>query len=189
MTAPPASEPFDLDFVKNYLKVDGSEDDALITRLIKGARSAAEVFLNMALLEQTIQEQIGGFPGYWRRNPLRAITLKRGPAISVDSISYYDTDGNQQSFNGYSLRQSQASLPVIAPLPDADWPETPQRIDAVTIEYRAGFADADSIHPDILDAILMMVADSYDNRTDSARRYPAASRLKLQAHRLDAFFV
>lgn len=191
ITAAPASEPLTLEFVKNYLKVDGTADDALITHLIKGARTSAEMILNMGLLEQTVEESFEGFPQYWHRNPLKAITLKRGPLIAISSISYYDTDNAQQTLaaSKYTARRSDATLPVVTPAPDEAWPETAGRPDAVTVTYQVGFADADSIPVDILDAILLMVADSYDNRTDSVKRLPTGSRLKLQAHQLNSFWT
>ena len=50
VTTAPVNEPWTLSDVKNYLKVDTSADDTLITTLISAARQAAESYLNMALI-------------------------------------------------------------------------------------------------------------------------------------------
>jgi len=185
----PAAEPFELAFVKNYLKVDFTEDDALITHLIKGARSTAEQFLNMGLLQQTIEEQLDGFPAQRRLNPQQAIVLKRGPIIDIQSIAYYDADNTEQTLaaNQYTVLEATNVLPALAPVTDSGWPDTYSRIDAVKITYRTGYASASAIPADILDAMLLMISDQYDNRTDGVRALPTGSQLKLLQHRLDAF--
>jgi uncharacterized phiE125 gp8 family phage protein len=189
IVAQPAEEPLELAFVKNYLKVDYDADDALITHLIKGARSSAEQFLNMGLIEQSVQEQIASFPLYRRMNPHQAIILKRGPIVSVTSIVYYDEDNAQQTLSAsrYTVQQATNILPAIAPVGDEGWPSTYDRIDAIQITYKVGYASASDIPVDILDAMLLMISDQYDNRTDGVRTLPTGSQLKLLPHRLDAF--
>jgi len=188
VTTPPAAEPFTLDFVKNYLKVDASYDDDLIEHLIRSARSRAEGLLNMGLLPQAIEEQFERFPPYHPNNPQRAVVLKKGPIIGINSISYTDADEAQQTMaaSGYDYRASTSSLPILSPLGEG-WPDTDSRANAVMVNYQVGFADADSIPPDILDAMLYMIADRYDNRTDNPRALPQASERLLRLHRLEAF--
>src|SRR6266550_1544456 len=53
---PPAIEPILLQDVKSYLRVDFSDDDAMITGLITRARSLAETVTHRAMATQTIQE-------------------------------------------------------------------------------------------------------------------------------------
>lgn len=55
ITVPPASEPVTLTDTKDYLNVDFSSKDTLITRLITDARRYAENMLHRSLITQTIQ--------------------------------------------------------------------------------------------------------------------------------------
>ena len=57
VTTQPATEIFTLQEVKNYLKVDDSTEDTLISTLLQSARQAAESYLNQALITQTITEK------------------------------------------------------------------------------------------------------------------------------------
>ena len=49
------SEPITLSEAKNYLRVDYSEDDALITALITSARVRLEQYAGVAMTERTLQ--------------------------------------------------------------------------------------------------------------------------------------
>jgi len=55
ITVPPASEPVTLTDAKDYMNVEFSSKDTLITRLITDARRYAENFLARSLVTQTIQ--------------------------------------------------------------------------------------------------------------------------------------
>lgn len=55
ITVPPTAEPITLADAKDYLNVDFSSKDALITRLISDARRYAENMLRRSLVTQTIQ--------------------------------------------------------------------------------------------------------------------------------------
>jgi len=189
LVTPPAVELFDLTFLKMYLRVDGSEEDSLIESIQKMRRSEAEELLNMGLLPQTYEEKIYSFPAYARLNPDRAIVLKKGPLISVSSITYFDKDNIEQTVSAdqYSVLDSDRGLPVIAPLAGNSWPETTSRIDSVKITYQVGFATPSDIPDGIKSAILLMIADLYDNRTDSARGIPTASVKTLMQYRLQSF--
>jgi hypothetical protein len=55
ITVPPSAEPVTLTDAKDYLNVDFSSKDTLITRLITDARRYAENMLHRSLITQTIQ--------------------------------------------------------------------------------------------------------------------------------------
>ena len=74
----PTEEPIDLEVVKNHLKVDGIEDNVLITSLIKSARLTAENETKRAFITQT-----------WRLyfDSVRAeIEIPKPPLQSIESI-------------------------------------------------------------------------------------------------------
>lgn len=52
---PPTSEPLTLSYVKSWLRIDFTDDDALITDLISDVRREAENILRRSLATQTIQ--------------------------------------------------------------------------------------------------------------------------------------
>jgi hypothetical protein len=54
ISAAPIAEPVTLDQAKQQCRVDGSDDDAVLERLIKAARSHVEKYCNARWAEQTI---------------------------------------------------------------------------------------------------------------------------------------
>ena len=92
VTTGPASEPISASEAKNYLKVDASTDDSLITALIQAARESCEKYLGMALITQTITERYYGF------HPC-GLRLSVSPLISVSSVSYLDSGGDSQALS------------------------------------------------------------------------------------------
>ncbi len=56
VTVAPSVEPLTLSYVKSWLRIDFTDDDALITDLISDTRRGAENLLRRSLATQTIQE-------------------------------------------------------------------------------------------------------------------------------------
>ncbi|HND40602.1 MAG TPA: head-tail connector protein, partial [Accumulibacter sp.] len=105
-TVAPASEPISLSEAKAHLRVDISDDDALITALITAARQFAETECTRALITQQWQLVLDAFPGPSLLGvpygvpysiPGHAILLDRPPVQSVESIQYQDMAGDWQT--------------------------------------------------------------------------------------------
>lgn len=179
VTVAPASEPVTATEVKLQTKVGFSTEDDLITIYIKAARELVEKHLGIALLPQTVQEKYSAFPQATRLNPHRAIMLKRYPLRSISSIAYKDADGQTVFASDYVV-DATAQPPILAPAYEQDWPDTYKELGAVTITYTAGFDNAASVPADIKQAILLIVADWFDNRENAVReRMTAADAILL----------
>jgi uncharacterized phiE125 gp8 family phage protein len=92
VTTLPATEIFTLQEVKDYLKVDDSTEDTLISTLLQSARQAAESYLNQALITQTITEKYDRLS-----NP--TIYLSVSPVIAVSSFQYKDGVNTTQTYD------------------------------------------------------------------------------------------
>jgi uncharacterized phiE125 gp8 family phage protein len=92
VTTLPATEIFTLQEVKDYLKVDDSTEDTLISTLLQSARQAAESYLNQALITQTITEKYDRLS-----NP--TIYLSVSPVIAVSSFQYKDGVNSTQTYD------------------------------------------------------------------------------------------
>lgn len=178
----PAVEPVSRTDVKNYLKVDVSTDDSLIDSLIVAARNYVQYYTSRCLITQTIIEKRDTF------TDLDSFPLLWGPVTSVTSIGYLDTAGASQTLStdvyGTDLTSKQAR---IYRKYAQSWPEVYSQRDAITVTYVAGYADAASVPDEIKTAIYLMIADWYDNRTDSVRTMPTASQILLNQHRVWTF--
>src|SRR5690242_18545156 len=93
---PPTSEPITLEEAKLHLRVDGVDDDTLITMLITAAREEVERLSFHALMTQTLELILdvwpydkSVFPGW----PYGKIKIPRPPLQSVTSLTYKDSTG------------------------------------------------------------------------------------------------
>jgi len=182
VTTAPATEIWTVSEVKDYLKVDTSADDTLISTLIQSARQAAESYLNQALITQTITEKLDRLS-----NPL--LYLSVSPVISVSSFQYADSNNSTQTFDAANYVVDTFNKPArLSVAFGKSWPTLYGNINDVTITYTAGYSTQPSGVPyQIRQAILMMVADSYDNREDYIKKLPTASEYLLDQYRVQLF--
>lgn len=104
LVSAPATEPVALSDAKTFLRVDGSEDDALITSLIATARRACEEYTKRAFITQTWKLALDRFPcdEDWDEleymlglSAQRPIQLPRQPIQSIASVKTTDASNTQ----------------------------------------------------------------------------------------------
>lgn len=162
----PGSEPITTTTAKSHLRVSVADDDTLIDNLVKAAREYAETATRRALITQTWLLKAGGFPSL--SNAVIHVPLP--PLQSVTSIKYVDTNGDSQTWasSKYDVsapKGKHAKHGRIALAFGETWPSTRAQIDAVTIEFKAGYGDATSDVPQgIVLGMLLLLAHWYDHR-------------------------
>lgn len=182
LITPPSTFPVDLASAKLHLRVDGTDEDTLITSLITAATQMAEQETGRALMTQTWELSLDSFP--------TAIELTRMPVQSVTSVKYYDTDSVQQTLSSGAYTLSVAddfSFPQIVPVYGTEWPTAQDRLDTVAVRYVAGYADAASVPEAIKQWIKLMIGSMYDNRESEVRANP--TKLRFVDRLLDRYRV
>ena len=163
ITTAPAVEPVTVTEVKLFSKIDFTEDDALLTIMIKSAREAAEQYLNKSLITQTIT-------AYWRNYDSR-IHLPYGPHQSVTSVTrkrrsestllVADTDYYVMGFDTFSLDLE----PTGSINPRGVSKNEAMSAWDLEVVYVAGYGTASTDIPQpIKEAILKTVETNYDLR-------------------------
>lgn len=178
VTTGPDSEPITTAQAKEWLKVEHSADDTLISGLITAARKHVERYTGVSLLSQTIQQNFDVFPDVCRKTPDAELLLSVSPLIAVTSVAYLDANGDSQTISSSNYVVDSVSKPArIAPTFNYTWPETYNVINAVTVTYTAGHSATSAAHfPDeLLIAMKMWLAGLYETRQDYAKRYKNAS--------------
>lgn len=164
----PIAEPFEVDFVKVYLNVTITTDDDIIRMMISAARTWAERYLGVALVETEIEEFRDGFPSE------REFDFAVGFVQNLNAMTYRDTSGAVVNFlteysGDYDYISSFNSNPSKFWLknPDVSWPATYPVPNCVSMIYLAGRSQ-DDIDPRIKEAMLLQIQYWYRNRGDMA---------------------
>jgi uncharacterized phiE125 gp8 family phage protein len=160
----PAITPIALGEVKAQLRVEHSDDDVMIHRLIAVAVAYTDVrgALGQAMITQKWAQWMGP-------NPQQKVALVLGPVQSVTAIKYYDVDGVLQTdtLTNYQTFGTDFTS-TVGPKDGFSWPATQNRSDAIRIEYEIGFGNAISDVPQsIRHALMLLVGHWYDNREQS----------------------
>jgi len=183
----PAVEPVTLTEAKAQCIVETTAYDDLITSKIKSAREWVEDYTGRALVAQTWRTKLDRFPD-------KFIYLNHPPLQSVTSITYIDTSGASQTLAAAAYIVDVTSEPGrIAEAYGYTWPDTQERIGAVTIESVHGYDgtddspyDLDGIPQSIKDAILVLVTELYQTRELSVQNAAMHSAVEslLWRHRV-----
>lgn len=175
---------------KAQCRIDDTEDAdqvALLNRLIRAASDAVGRAASLTLQPTTFEQRLAGWPAC---EPIR---LETGPLREVESISYLDADGAEQTLDpaewfvidtpegGDIWFQPSWSSPALAARPDA-----------VRVRFVAGFNDPEaSDGDDALDlpeqakqAALLLVADWWKNRETGTEGVVSDNRVAMAFDRL-----
>jgi uncharacterized phiE125 gp8 family phage protein len=156
----PTVTPISLAEAKAQMKVESSDDDAIIQRLIASAVAFvdAQGALGKAMITQTWGQWLSPNPG--------TVYLLLGPVQSVSAIKYYDVDGALQTANlaDFNVFGTPNRISVF-PKTGKAWPVTQTRDDAIKIEYIIGYGSTSASVPEtVRHALMMLVSNWYENR-------------------------
>lgn len=154
IVTPPATEPVSVAEARAHLRVDTSEDDAMLARLIKAGREWVESRLGVALISRRVRETLT-----MREPPCVSLAIK--PATLLYSARWLGADG--------AWIASPTQSVTLLPSPSAShvrWSTAAPPIGAtVEIEYQCGLAEqADATPAALRQAILIWVGASYAQR-------------------------
>lgn len=150
----PTAEPLSIAEAKKQARIEVDDEDDLIDRYIRAARSAAEETLGRGLLTQTWKFTCDAFAeSIWL--PMAA------PLQSVTSVKYYDTTGTLLTLSATVYTVDLVSRPgriVRAPL--QAWPalQGDRRTGRVEITYVVGWTDKTLIPERIVQGIRLYLS-------------------------------
>jgi uncharacterized phiE125 gp8 family phage protein len=159
----PTVEPVSLPDMKDYLRVQVSEDDNLIAGMIKAARRRVEKYIKKTLITTTfdynisrsvsVSEVEGGY-----------ILLPNPPIQSITSFKYYDSDNTENTYSSDNYWLDVAGDRLVYDV-DAIPPVATRNINSYVIRYISGYGDAASDVPeDIIQAVKLYVELEYSKK-------------------------
>ena len=161
-TIPPAAPPVTIDVVRQHLRIDNTDEDALLALMIDAAGRHVQEYQWSQLCTATFQQNEDRFGGWTSR-----IQLRRNPVVAGSvSIIYMDTGGNLVTLSPTLYRVDTNSRPArLTPEYAQVWPLTRGLIDDVRITFQAGWGpDSTTVPTDTQMAILMLVGHWYWHR-------------------------
>lgn len=173
----PATEPVSLSDVKTFLRIDGSDDDAILTMLIASCRRMAEEYCQRSFITQTWRlvmdrfsdREIQLMPGFYTAptpflvDGYQDIQLARVPIQSVTHIKTTNS-ANVQSTVSSSIYTLDADNGRILLSEGQSWPTELRDRASVEVQFIAGYGNADSVPEPIKQGIMQHVAASYTDK-------------------------
>lgn len=167
VVTPPVLGPVSLETVKQHLRVDGDEENALFDLYLAAALEQAEGMTRRALITQTLELILDDWPTE------RVLKLPRPPLQSVESVKYLDATGDEFSWTDYQVdARSEPGYLYFNNFPTSRlFPSG-----AISIQFVAGYGDAPTDVPFIIQqGMLIAIGHWYENR-EAASDLPAEAR-------------
>ncbi|MFJ7353486.1 hypothetical protein ACIQWS_04895 [Phyllobacterium sp. NPDC097923] len=162
---PPAVEPVALADLRQFLRLSGTGEDALLSGLLKAARETLETLTGLVLIKQQLRFYIDRWPNDG------LIRIDRYPVQSVAAVTAYEPDGVPVVLPTVAMHLEAASRPARLHL------QSPAHgLGGLEIDVIAGFGETGVDVPDALKhALMTLVAHWYEFRgTYSPADHPAS---------------
>jgi len=150
------SNPITTANVKTYAQIDYTTDDNLLSQLATQAREWVESYTRRKLGEYQLALRLDEFPA-------KGIEIPFPPLVSVDSITYVDTDGESQTLATSGYRVDSVDVNRTARIVEAygeTWPATRATTGAVTVTFTCGWS---SIPQTVLNSVYDYTRSLYDD--------------------------
>ena len=170
----PASNPVTVAEIKEEVHIDESHEDSYIDGLVSAAASAIDGprGAGTCMVSQQWKLTLDEFPV--------RIRIPMVPLISVDSITYTDTDGVSQTLSSAVYQVTNyGDLAIVTEAFGQSWPSTRDIPGAVVVTFTCGHATVPAI---LKRAVIMMVRDWHE-RPESKGTMPAHAERILNQYR------
>ncbi|MGD9783891.1 MAG: head-tail connector protein [Hyphomicrobiaceae bacterium] len=159
LTSGPLSEPLTLDEVKQHLRIDGTNEDALLASLILTSRLHIETALGLALLQQSWRLSLDA----WPRSGF--ILMPLSPVLAVSEIRVAADMGPATVVDAAAYQVDAASRPARIAFDASHVPQPKGLVNGIEIDFTAGFGMAAGDVPEpVRLALLLLVAHWYEHR-------------------------
>jgi uncharacterized phiE125 gp8 family phage protein len=151
------AEPVSLEEIRAHLDVTRDDQDDMLTGMIIAAREWVENYTGLILTRREVTEVTPSFCG------LRTINAWPLPIAPGTTIRYVDGAGVEQVLTGFSIIAWTRPASIL-PSSGTSWPSG----GPVAVTFLAGYADPADVPYSLKAAIMLMVGNLYEQRSDQA---------------------
>jgi uncharacterized phiE125 gp8 family phage protein len=155
---PPAAEPVSLAELKAFLKVDGTDEDALIGSVATAARAHLETLTAKAFVTQGWRIRRDAWAPHGR------LTFPIGPVRSLDAVTVTGSAG-EVSLPLDPFRLDGDGLPPRLSWTPSAVPQPSVPLAGIAIDVTAGYGAPDDVPPPLRQAVRLLAAHWFENRT------------------------
>lgn len=179
----PVNSPVSLSDMKDYLRVDTSDDDTLIQSFIDSATESVKQYLKRSLITETLELTMDGFGQGQQDDRLiqlgdgvhvgsvpyllgrgNEVDLQFPPVQSITSVKTYNRANEESTFDSSKYELDEQGGRIYLNESEV-WPSNLRAREAVKIRYVSGYGDnASDIPAPIVQAIKLYVGKMYDCR-------------------------
>lgn len=156
----PAIEPVTLSEAKNFLRLDSTEDDVLISSLI----TAARIYIETTIGKILITESWSYFIDKWPKS--NTVYLPLNPIQEIEEVRFYSDEETYQI-----IPPADYSIDIISNHPRLKFkgaqqaPISSQALNQIEVRFIAGYGDnLSDIPADLKQALLMLCAHWFEQR-------------------------
>lgn len=159
LLTPPAAEPVALSDARAHLRLDATEEDVLLGSLLTAARMAIEAATRRAFLSQSWRLTLDDWP-------TQPVEIPLAPVLTIDAVKVATIGGSMLTIDPAFYEVDAASTPPrLAAKRGQAWPMPATRLAGIAIDFTAGYAAAADVPDPLKQAILMLAAHWFENRT------------------------
>lgn len=185
-TTPAASAVLDADDIYPHIRLTAEADEygtnyqTIIDEYIAEATEWCENELGISPLNTTWTETFDN----WSPTSVGELWLSRAPVSSVTSISYYDSNGDVQTWSSAEYQLVKDCKPaIILPAPGYNYPGIQSsRRNAVTVTYVAGYGTSSSSVPEQIKQYIRQMVISRFLYPDAAVMPESKAAYSLRTH-------
>jgi len=168
LVTPASSEPITLAQATEHLRVDSTDDIALVESLIPVGREIVEGITGRVALESEWRLIARTWADLCPDSPYTSAFLHRTPLVSVESVKYYAEGADTlTTMSAADYAVITASEPGMIHFKET-LPSVEDRPDAIQIEFTAGHTAVEDAPAVLKHAMKMLVAHFYETRTPIA---------------------
>lgn len=160
----PTQLPVDLTEAKAHLRITSSDEDSLILSYLQAAVKRCEDYRQSGIMDSQYELYARTWPVCMN------VSLQKNPVTAINSVKYYDPDGNLQTLSALKYRLQDFRVPGRLEFDNStfDFPDLHDREYPIIVNFQAGYLAASTVPPTLRHAVKLELGTMNEIRQSEA---------------------